>query len=62
MNLFGGGKKAAAAEPGQPPSIDQAQSRVEALKRGTTMQGRASAMLVAGQQQSPTAQRQVTGN
>ena len=60
MNLFGGGKKP--QEPGKPPSIDEARGRVESLKRGTTMQGRAASMLVQGQQQSPTAKRQVTGN
>ena len=58
MNLFGGKQK----EPQKLPSIDEARSRVESLKRGTTMRGRAASMLVQGQQQSPTAQRQVTGN
>jgi hypothetical protein len=58
-NLFGGKPK---VEVGAPPTVDVARGRVEALKRGQTMKGRASAMLVQGQQASPTAQRQVTGN
>ena len=61
MNLFGGGKQKP-QEPYKPPSIDEARGRVESLKRGTTMQGRAASMLVQGQQQSPTAKRTVTGN
>ena len=60
MNLFGGGQ-AQQQEVGKPPSIDEARQRIENLKRGQRMQGRASAMLAAGKE-SPTAQRDVTGN
>lgn len=59
MTLFGGGQKA--QEVGKPPSVDDARQRIENLKRGQRMQGRAAAMLTAGKQ-SQVAQRDVTGN
>jgi len=58
MNLFGGGQK---QEVGRPPSVDEARQRIENLKRGQRMQGRAAAMLTAGKE-SQVAQRDVTGN
>lgn len=59
MNMFGGKK----AEPAAPiPSIDEARSRVDELKRGSLMRGRSAAMLTSGSQPAPIAQRSVTGN
>lgn len=57
-NLFGAAKQ---QEVGKPPSIDEARQRIENLKRGQRMQGRAAAMLTAGKE-SQIAQREVTGN
>jgi len=65
MNLFGSKKQDNQKQDGKRdtiPSIDTARQRVESLTRRSTMRGRAAAMLAHGQQEPPTAQRQVTGN
>lgn len=59
-NLFGGGAKPQPVAP--PPSVDEAQVRVDQLKRGRQLRGRAATMLTQGRQQAPTAQQRVTGN
>lgn len=58
MNLFS--KPKAAAAPATPPSIDEAQQRVESQRRSRGMRGRAATMLTNGQAQSGP--RQTTGN
>lgn len=45
-----------------PPSVDEAQVRVDQLRQGRQLRGRAATMLTQGRQQAPTAQRQVTGS
>jgi hypothetical protein len=60
MNIFGGGKKK--EKPATPPGIDTALERVRELRRSQSLRGRASAMLVEGNQAPPTAKREVTGN
>lgn len=60
MNLFGSQK---ADKPATPPSIDAARSRVESLRQGQGLRGRAAALLVSGNGTGPmTAKREVTGN
>lgn len=61
MNLFGGGTPAAAPVQA-PPSVDEAQTRVDQLRKGRTLRGRASTMLTQGKQSAPTAQATVTGS
>lgn len=58
MNLFSKPKAQTAATP---PSIDEAQQRVEAQRRGRGMRGRASTMLTDGRGLS-AGPRQTTGN
>lgn len=57
MNLFGGKPQ----KPETPPSIDEAQARVDATRRGRSLRGRAATMLTTGKT-APTAKRQTTGN
>jgi len=57
MNLFS--KKPQEAAP--MPSIDDAQQRVDAMRKGQGLRGRAANMLSTGVA-APTAQRTVTGN
>lgn len=57
MNLFGKPKAQKAATP---PSIDEAQQRVEGQRRGRGMRGRAATMLTNGQGQAGPSQ--TTGN
>lgn len=61
MNLF---SKPKTQEPATPPSIDEAQMRVESLRRGQKMSSRAAAMLSAGQggMRPSVARRDLTGN
>jgi hypothetical protein len=60
MNLFGGGSKT--PPPAPIPTLDDARSRVDEMKRASQMRGRAAAMLTTAGQQAPTAQRMTTGN
>lgn len=60
MNLFGGGAKPQA--PATPPSIDEAQQRVDQLRRGRRLRGRAATMLTQGQGGQAPAPKQSTGN
>jgi hypothetical protein len=57
MNLF---SKPKAQAPATPPSIDEAQQRVETQRRGRGMRGRAATMLTNGAAQAGA--RQTTGN
>lgn len=59
MNLF---NKPKAMKPETPPSIDEAQQRVDQMRRGQRLRGRAATMLTAGKTTAPTAQRQAMGN
>lgn len=58
MNLFGGKSQ----KPQTPPGIDAAEERVRNLRRGQSLRGRASAMLVKGSERPETAPRKVLGN
>lgn len=57
--IFGG--RSSNKETVAPPSIDEAQQRIDAMRRGAALKGRAANML-AQSNAAPTAQRQVTGN
>lgn len=59
MNLFSRPK---VQKPATPPSIDEAQQRIDEMKRGQRLRGRAATMLSQGKTTAPTAQRQTMGN
>lgn len=59
MNLF---SKPKIPAPTPPPTVDDAQVRVNEMRRGAQMRGRAASMLTQGGAAAPTAQRTVTGN
>lgn len=59
MNLFSSSKP---SKPATPPSIDAARAKIDEMRRGAGLRGRAAAMLVDSKQKPDIAQRQVTGN